>query len=486
MNDIQSRTARCATRVQLGLVAILALAPLTSIARAEELTSFVQHVLETHPELNAIRFNRRAVDHELAAARGLRLPTVDVRMDYGRHRDQSVSALGIETGGDWHLHRNVSVVASQRLFDGFESRHEIARNRNRVESARWRVNDTANSIALRAVQAFLEVQRAHAVLHAARANVAAHERIVSRVTSRVNGGKGSASDATEAQSRAANAKAVVAEAEGRLADAIALFRAVGGRPPGKLDSAYLPSRSLPKSDQEAVAEATALAPSVLATQYDARAAEAALGSAYARFLPRVNLEVSADRGLGITEGGDSTSDARAMLVVRWNLFNGGIDKARVWEAKDRALEAGEIARNTQRVVERETRVSWNAMTAAAKRVPLLTRQVEAGRATRSVYQEQFDAGQRRLLDLLNIQAEVFVAEASLRTEQFIGTFNSYRVLAACGRLVPALGLDLPAEAAVPHSPSILQDWRDGWSHWNTEVRYENRRDGGAQPVEPVK
>ncbi len=446
----------------------------------------VAEALASHPELAAIRFNRRAIDHELTAARGLNLPTVDVRHDTGRHKDYSRTAVGVTTGGERHWHRETQVIASQRVFDGFESRHEVARHRNRVESARWRVLDTANSIALRAVQAYLELQRAHSVLNTARNNLAAHRALMSRVGSRVSGGRGASSDLTEAQSRTAQAEALVVEAEGRLRDADALFRAVAGRAPGKLAAAGMPAVGMPKSLEAAVGEAIEFAPSVLATQHDATAAEAAVGSAYGRLMPRVNLEVSAHRGWGMTEDGDRSVDSRAMLVVRWNLFNGGIDKARIWEARARSREAVEISANTRRIIERETRVSWNAMVTAGRRVPLLQRQVNAARSTRSAYNAQFDAGTRRLLDMLNIQSELFVAEASLRTEEFIGVYNGYRLLAATGRLVSALGLEPPPEAAAPHAPTLIDGWRDGWQSSDRDLGPHSRGWFTAVERQPTK
>lgn len=450
--------------------------------QADTLVGVVQEALSGHPELGAIRFNRRAIDHELTAARGMQLPTVDVRTDVGRHKDYTRSAIGVTTGGDRHTHREVQGVASQRLFDGFETWHEIARQKNRVESARWRVMDTANSIALRAVQAYLELQRAQSVLATAKSNLASHRGLLSRVGGRVSGGRGSSSDLSEAQSRTAQAEALMVEAEGRLRDAESLFRAVVGRAPGKLAPAGVPSSMATPSVEAAVAEAVAFAPSVLATQHDATAAEAALGSTHARFLPRVNFEVSTHRGWGMVTDGDRDLDTRAMVVVRWNLFNGGIDKARIWEAKSRSLEAHEINASTRRIVERETRTSWNAIQTAGSRVPLLRRQVDQIISTRAAYNQQFDAGSRRLLDLLNVQSELFVAEASLRTEQFVRVYNAYRLQAAMGRLVPSLGLEPPPEAVAPHAPTLVDGWRDGiqTSGRDLDYHYRNR----AQTAEP--
>ncbi len=132
-------TRHVTTWLRAGLFSGLVGALVPHPVAAEDLTSVVQEALAKHPELAAIRFNRHAIDHELTAARGLRLPTVDARSDVGRHREYDRNAIGIVTNDDIHSHREHSVLLSQRLFDGFEARHEEARQKNRVESARWRV-----------------------------------------------------------------------------------------------------------------------------------------------------------------------------------------------------------------------------------------------------------------------------------------------------------------------------------------------------------
>jgi len=439
--------------------ALIATAPFATSksVHADTLKVVVQEALETNPELGSLRFNRQAIDQELRAARGLNLPTVDVRGGSGRSRNENVTGSGINTTNNWHKHDNGGVALSQRIFDGFETRSEIERQKNRVDSARWRVADTSNSIALKAIQSYLELQRAIAIRSAAVSNLSALKGLMARVKARVSAGRGTAGEESEAGARLENAKALLVEAQNSVADADALFRSIVGRPPlGSLSAVALPRR--PSSIDIAVREAISFAPSILATQHDVRAADAAIDSARSRFFPRLNLELSAENSRGVTEKNDRETDAAAMLVVRWNLFNGGIDRARVTEASARAAEAREISANTERLIEREVRVSWNAMTAAGLRVTFLSRQLELNRATRLTYNQQFDASQRRLLDLLDIQNQVFVSEASLRTEQLVGYFNTFRVLASTGKLVEAMGLSLPEEAIARRSSDIFDDW----------------------------
>lgn len=452
-------------RFRRTLLAFITATAIAVPASAESLSAIVREALRNHPELGAIRFNRKAIDQELRAARGLGLPTFDLKSNLGRIRNTTRTGTGIKTNEDWHNHRDLSLIMSQRVFDGFERRYEVVRQKNRVESSRWRVADTANSIALRTVQAYFELQRASTVLRVAQSNLSALLGLQARVHERVRAGLGDAGERSEAGSRVANAKALLIEAKAKVADARALFRAAVGRDPGRLSGFRFPRHALPRNVELAVAEARRAAPSVIATEHDRMAAEAAIGTARSRLYPKLNLELSSNHGIGVDQKDDYQVDARALVVVRWNIFNGGIDSARIREAYARAGEASGIAENTRRIVERETRASWIAMTSARQRIPVLRQQLQLARKTRQTYIDQFDTGSRRLLDLLDAQSEIFTVEASLRTEEFVGHFNGYRVLAAMGRLVWALGLEMPDEAVRPYRHSVL----DGWK---THVRHE--------------
>ncbi|MEM8626938.1 MAG: hypothetical protein AAGF32_03265 [Pseudomonadota bacterium] len=65
-----------------------------------------------------------------------------------------------------------------------------------------------------------------------------------------------------------------------------------------------------------------------------------------------------------------------------------------------------------------------------------------------LYRRQFELSRRTLLDLLDVQNELFTTKSAVVTEELISTFNTFRVLAAMGTLVDALSLPLPDEAVV--------------------------------------
>jgi outer membrane protein, adhesin transport system len=79
-------------------------------------------------------------------------------------------------------------------------------------------------------------------------------------------------------------------------------------------------------------------------------------------------------------------------------------------------------------------------------VAALSRGVEAQRATRDIYAQQFDLGQRGLLDLLDAENELFLGRSNLVTANFTELFAVYRVLAVIGTLLNTLDIERPREA----------------------------------------
>jgi adhesin transport system outer membrane protein len=63
-----------------------------------------------------------------------------------------------------------------------------------------------------------------------------------------------------------------------------------------------------------------------------------------------------------------------------------------------------------------------------------------------VYAQQFDIGQRSLLDLLDATNELFLSKNDLITAKYEELFANYRILASQGQLVQALGVAFPTEA----------------------------------------
>jgi adhesin transport system outer membrane protein len=434
-------------RGAVALIAITSFEAAMQPALATSLRESVENAVVTNPEIGEVRADRQAVDQELRQARALYLPSIDLRAAAGpEYSNNPATRLNPDDGSASTLARLESqLTLTQVLFDGFARESELERQLARVDSASQRVQETAEFVGLDAVEAHLDVLRNQAIVTFAEANLEQHRIILGKVNRLVDQGVGSIADVSQAQARFAAAETALARANGDLRDAIAVYLAIVGIPPSDLEEPIPPEAALPVGVEAAADRAAVANPSVEIAAADVKAVQAQLKGARSGFYPRFNLELgtNANRNIDGIEG--SEVDASALVVMRYNLFRGGADVAREREAFARVKEAQAALDRAQRQAEREARVSYNARLTARDRVRSLQRAADAQLATRNAYSQQFDLGQRSLLDLLDAENELFLARTTLTTAIYTEIFAVYRILAVVGDLLAELEVEPPKE-----------------------------------------
>jgi adhesin transport system outer membrane protein len=441
-NHLEDGRTRAVGPVGLG-VAIIGTALLlagSGTAWAVSLDDAVRTAVDTNPDIGVVAKDRRAIDHELRQAKALYLPSVDSRVAIGPEWTKAVA--GNLPGRTGRLDRQeYSITLTQLLFDGFAAASEVQRQKARVESAAYRVADTSESIGLDAVQAYLDVVRQQQLLALAQDNQATHERTLEDMKSRLRGGTGSMADVRQAEARLARAIVSVEETRGHLEDSKANYiRAVGQAPEGLSRPAGVESLLPPNVDM-AVAQGLEQNYKILTADADVGTAKAELRASAADFYPKIDAELSAvlDRNISGVRG-TSRSD-QALIVMTWNLFRGGETMAKNEEFVERLAEAKEAVNQQKIRVEQDTRLSWSALQTAHNRREALALQAKANEKVRDAYIQQFNLGQRSLLDVLDIQNELFISRGDLITAEFVELFAGYRLLAAQGRLLSTLGVN---------------------------------------------
>jgi adhesin transport system outer membrane protein len=185
---------------------------------------------------------------------------------------------------------------------------------------------------------------------------------------------------------------------------------------------------------------------VQGAKYDVQVAEHEIGLQEASMYPKLSLQASAavnHHDNGIEQTGHS---ANALLVLDYNLYRGGADLARIREFKWRKQEALDAVRAQERAVAEDVRVSWSQRQTARETVETQTEEYDKNVETQKLYEQQFDIGQRSLLDLLNSRNEVFNSKDNLITAQSDEVLANFKILAAQGELIQALGITMPKEA----------------------------------------
>jgi adhesin transport system outer membrane protein len=129
-----------------------------------------------------------------------------------------------------------------------------------------------------------------------------------------------------------------------------------------------------------------------------------------------------------------------MLRLRYNLFRGFGDSARLVETDARIAEALATLARVRVDVERDVRLAWDALMADRQRLPQLEQYAKASADVAEAYRLQFQLGQRSLLDVLNAENERYNAISTFVAARATVATNELRLLASQGRLVEALGI----------------------------------------------
>jgi len=314
--------------------------------------------LESNPEIGQAIENREAIEFELRQAKGLYLPSVDLEASAGVRRLDNTSRRALDIDDDSLYPTEAGVVVTQTLFDSGARRAELNRQASRVDGASFRVLERSEFIALTVVQDYLEYMLQASIVGQSKDNLAFHQSMLGDITRGIEGGALDEADRQQVEERLYSARSRVLESSEELENAKIRFYKTVGKPltnPRKPGSV---AGSLPRSLDEAIGLARQNNPRVHMANADIDAASALVDAARAEFGPKVIAEGRARAGNDIDGDDGDTNDLQARVVLRWNLYRGGIDKANEQEQIRRASEQRLVLHQVYREIEEAVRISW--------------------------------------------------------------------------------------------------------------------------------
>ncbi|MFB2654337.1 TolC family outer membrane protein [Shewanella seohaensis] len=444
---------------KLAIVLSVILLPLS--AHSQTLEQAVAHTLDTNPDLR-VAFNRfKAREEQVNQAIAGYMPTIDVTGGYGYEQTDSVSTRrrpnvgDVDSNGVAELNRGeFGVSLKQMLFDGFYTSSEVDRYSFEASADQWALLAAAEDMALDVSKVYLNYLRTDEVLKLAEKNLNSHKDIYEQIKQRTDSGLGSTADLSQITGRLARANANVISARNNLLDAKAQFIRVIAADPVDLIQPVPDADLLPKDLNSGLADAQENHPILKSAANDIRAAENERSSVQASYYPQVSLELNGNwnNDVGGEDGvsalasqnvGGYNNDLVAMVRVRYNLFAGGKDLAREKETAYKLGEAKEIRQRAQREVVEGVNLAWNAYEMLAPQKQYIRDHVMAAKDTQSAYAQQFNLGQRSLLDLLDTENELFEARKDYLQAEYDEIIAKYRVLNSTGRLLDSLKVTRP-------------------------------------------
>lgn len=435
MNWIKPLTA-LALSISCAYAGAQALDPLKEVARK---------ALETNPEVTARLNAYRAALHEVDVARGGYYPRVDLSASVARESDR----IRTRNPQSDHLDRNgVTASITQTLWDGLATRSEVQRLGHARLARYFEFVDASEQTALEAARALFDVMRFRRLVELAEDNYVQHKASHEQILSRFRAGVSRGVDLEQSAARLALAESNLVTELANLHDVTARYQRIVGELPPELKGP--PARltlGLAPDATQSLQQALTSSPAISAAIENLRAVRAQAAGRDAAFQPRLEARLRTGTGHHYDGIRDQKRDTVAELVLNWNLFNGGADRARVRQFAELTAQAADLRDKACRDVRQTALIAYNDTRKLVEQLKYLDANQLAIEKARDAYRKQFDIGQRSLLDLLNAENELYTARRAYVNAEYDLSIAYARVYSAQGNLLSVLGLARPDAAS---------------------------------------
>jgi len=409
-----------------------------SLSYAQSLNTVIAEAVLSNPQVQSVMNARNAVFEEVKQASAGYRPKIDIGVGVGYEKTKNFP------GDDTELKRNeANLSLNQMLFDGFRTSSEVDRQSARLNSINHRLREISEETALEAARAYLEILKRNSLVEQAKNTLLTHVRIFDQIRRRSESGVGTIASIKQAEGRLALAEVNVLSAENNRLDALSSYeRVTGHKPASSLEDPIIEESWIPETFEQALERAYAKHPTLKLASSDVKAARAQYEAARSLMFPTLNLEVNRTWNNNIDGVEGRNEDLTAMVRLRYNLYNGGADKARVRQTRHQIDEAKNIQSDAARQTLQSLDLSWNAYEILGRQMDFLEQHVTSTESTRDSYLQQFNIGQRSLLDLLDTENEVFSSQNAFNEAIYDHMLAQYRLLSGTGELLDVLELDL--------------------------------------------
>lgn len=415
------------------------------------LKDVAQRAVINSPEVTSKWHNYRAAEEEIGVARGGYFPRIDLTAGSGRERLRTPSAAERDYNRTGYV-----LSLNQMLFDGFATRSEV----RRLDKARlvryYELLDASESVALEASRAYIDALRYRRLVELAKDNYVQHKATHDQIQRRVQSGVGRRVDLEQAGSRLALAEINLVTENANLHDVSARYqRLVGAQPMGGFVAPTQVNGAFPEQAKAALDTLHRNNPALLAATENIEASQYEIDARRAAYSPKLDFRARTDQTRNYLGDTGQRDYNVAELVVSWNLFNGGSDRAREKQTIEKKNLAFDLREKACRDTRQTLLIAYNDVLRLKEQSAHHGRQVTMLEKTRDAYRDQFNVGQRTLLDLLDTENELLSARRSAVNADSDLTLAYLRTYAGMGTLLQYLGLQR-LDARTPEAGELAE------------------------------
>ncbi len=361
--------------------------------------------------------------------------------------NQALASLAHSSVDQTNDNYSTGLQATWVLFDGFYRTFKEQQAAYDEQSVAAALTDSRRLLVTSVAEAFLNAQLAQTNIDIARADESFYSRQLEDAQNRFNVGAGPWGDVLNIKVQLNSAKTSLMRYQREFEAAGYGLAALLGLPdaqfPSQVRLEALDKESktagLQKAPETLIKEALAARPDIRRLEMVIKQAEATTGMAKAPFYPKVQVAGKAEgQRVGNTGfSGDDFGNTVAMNMS-WNLYAGGADKARLFEAEQAKRETAYTLAGLRNSVTAEIRQDLALLASAQEQVRLQRETVKLVQENRDLAKNEYEAGEAALVRLNEAQRDLTTTHGRLAQALVSYHLATQRLLSATGQNLVAV------------------------------------------------
>lgn len=410
-----------------------ALAFLMTSLQATSLKDVVEHTIQNNQDIVSKSLNNDAYRKYIDEQKGGYYPKIDLTTYLGVV-DEKETRKGLPSEDTNYKGGNAQVDLEQLLYDGNLTPSLVEEAKARYSSNKLKNSNDVENILFDSISSYLNILKFDERILISKDNLTIHEDYmgIATQTEKING---EVLDKVQTKAKIHSAKSsLFAEQNSKNAAQSAFSKNVGMKIEGSICRPVLDESKIPMN-------LDTLHKSVLENNYqileqieNIKEQRAIISKEKAGFLPTLKIKLQGIYDKDLLDEDLKTNTYSGKLELRYNIFNGMVNDSRT-EREELFLKEAQAKLDTvSKSVLDEVTVAYETYQTSKKQIEELKQFIEENKQIIDIYKDQFDAGTRNFIDVLNVEGDLYNSKISLINTEYAMYTAYYELLKATSTL----------------------------------------------------
>jgi len=401
---------------------------LTSL-EATSIKDVVEHTVQNNEDIISKSLNNKAFRKYIDEQKGGYYPKLDLTAYLEKKKTVEDSNNSAITNDADQNGSNIQLDFEQLIYDGNLTPSKVKEAKASYKSNKFKNSNDVETILLDSINSYLEMLQYDERVANSEANLKVHESYLSiaKETEAING---EILDKVQTKAKIHSAKSnLFNEMNNKNSAKSAFNKNVGMTLSGGICRPALDESKIPATFDELQKKALTTNYAILEQIANIKEQKAIVSQENSNFLPTLKFKLQGiyDKDLIDQENLD-TSIYSGKLELKYNLFNGLSDKRRS-QREELFLKEAQLKLDTiTKSVVDDLSVSYETYQTAKKQIAELKQFIEENKTIIEIYNDQFDAGTRNFIDVLNVEADLYNSKTNLINTEFAMYKAYYEIL----------------------------------------------------------